>query len=60
MMRRGDGIGIEVLPDVLRGVRLQQEAPGRVAKVAGVSCETNNDLGHAADGSILFDAIATD
>ncbi len=44
MMRRGDGIGIEVLPDVLRGVRLQQDAPGRVAKVAGVACDTNNDL----------------
>jgi hypothetical protein len=44
MMRRGDGIGIEVLPDALRGVRLQQDAPGRVAKVAGVSCDTNNDL----------------
>jgi hypothetical protein len=43
-MRRGDGIGIEVLPDSLRGVRLQQDAPGRVAKVAGVACETNNDL----------------
>jgi hypothetical protein len=44
MMRRGDGIGIEVLPDALRGVRLQQDAPGRVAKVAGVACDTNNDL----------------
>ena len=44
MMRRGDGIGIEVLPDVLRGVRLQQDAPGRVAKVAGLACDTNNDL----------------
>ncbi|HEY0520239.1 MAG TPA: hypothetical protein VGC84_12165 [Ilumatobacteraceae bacterium] len=44
MMRRGDGIGIEVLPDSLRGVRLQQDAPGRVAKVAGVACDTNNDL----------------
>jgi hypothetical protein len=44
MMRRGDGIGIEVLPEVLRGVRLQQDAPGRVAKVAGVACDTNNDL----------------
>jgi hypothetical protein len=42
--RRGDGIGIEVLPDALRGVRLQQDAPGRVAKVAGVACDTNNDL----------------
>jgi hypothetical protein len=44
MMRRGDGIGIEVLPDALRGVRLQQDAPGRVAKVASVACDTNNDL----------------
>ena len=44
MIRRGDGIGIEVLPDALRGVRLQQDAPGRVAKVAGVACDTNNDL----------------
>ena len=44
MRRRGDGIGIEVLPDTLRGVRLQQDAPGRVAKVAGVACDTNNDL----------------
>ena len=44
MMRRGDGIGIEVLPDALRGVRLQQDAPGRVAKVAGVACDTDNDL----------------
>ncbi|MEY2401003.1 MAG: hypothetical protein QOJ08_1114 [Ilumatobacteraceae bacterium] len=44
MMRRGDGIGVEVLPDSLRGVRLQQDAPGRVAKVAGVACDTNNDL----------------
>ena len=44
MMRRGDGIGIEVLPDALRGVRLQQDAPGRVAKVAGVACDTTNDL----------------
>jgi hypothetical protein len=44
MMRRGDGIGIEVLPDALRGVRLQQDAPGRVAKVAGIACDTNNDL----------------
>jgi hypothetical protein len=44
MMRRGDGIGIEVLPETLRGVRLQQDAPGRVAKVAGVACDTNNDL----------------
>ncbi|HVE18612.1 MAG TPA: hypothetical protein VNB52_05990 [Ilumatobacteraceae bacterium] len=43
-MRRGDGIGIEVLPDALRGVRLQQDAPGRVAKVASVACDTNNDL----------------
>lgn len=44
MMRRGDGIGIEVLPDTLRGVRLQQDAPGRVDKVAGVTCDTSNDL----------------
>ena len=44
MMRRGDGIGIEVLPDTLRGVRLQQEAPGRVAKVASVACDSSNDL----------------
>jgi len=44
MIRRGDGIGIEVLPDALRGVRLQQDAPGRVAKVAGIACDTNNDL----------------
>jgi hypothetical protein len=44
MMRRGDGIGIEVLPESLRGVRLQQDAPGRVAKVAGVACDTGNDL----------------
>jgi hypothetical protein len=44
MKRRGDGIGIEVLPETLRGVRLQQDAPGRVAKVAGVACDTNNDL----------------
>src|SRR3954451_21721788 len=44
MMRRGDGIGIEVLADSLRGVRLQQDAPGRVAKVAGVACDTTNDL----------------
>jgi hypothetical protein len=44
MMRRGDGIGVEVLPDALRGVRLQQDAPGRVAKVASVACDTNNDL----------------
>jgi len=44
MMRRGDGIGIEVLADSLRAVRLQQDAPGRVAKVAGVACDTTNDL----------------
>jgi hypothetical protein len=44
MKRRGDGIGIEVLPETLRGVRLQQDAPGRLAKVAGVACDTNNDL----------------
>jgi len=44
MMRRGDGIGVEVLPDSLRGVRLAQDAPGRVAKVAGVACDTTNDL----------------
>jgi len=43
-MRRGDGIGIEVLADSLRAVRLQQDAPGRVAKVAGVACDTTNDL----------------
>lgn len=51
MMRRGDGIGIEVLPDALRGVRLQQDAPGRVAKVAGVACDTGNDL-------LLLDGLA--
>lgn len=44
MTRRGDGIGIEVLPESLRGVRLQQDAPGRVAKVASVACDSNNDL----------------
>src|SRR3954453_23764888 len=44
MMRRGDGIGIEGLSDSLQGGRLQQDAPGRVAKVAGVACDTTNDL----------------
>src|SRR6185295_433547 len=51
MMRRGDGIGIEVLPDSLRAVRLEQDAPGRVAKVAGVACDTTNDL-------MLLDGLA--
>jgi len=51
MMRRGDGIGIEVLPESLRGVRLEQDAPGRVAKVAGIACDTTNDL-------MLLDGLA--
>ena len=44
MTRRGDGIGIEVLPTGLRAVRLQQDAPGRVAKIAGFLCDTNHDI----------------
>jgi hypothetical protein len=44
MTRRGDGIGIEVLPESLRGVRIQQDIPGRVAKVATIACDTSNDL----------------
>jgi len=44
MTRRGDGVGIEVLPDELRGVRLQLEAAGRVAAVATVACDADDDL----------------
>jgi hypothetical protein len=44
VIRRGDGIGIEVLPSALRGVRLQQDAPGRVARIAGFACDTNHDV----------------
>lgn len=44
MSRRGDGVGIEVLPDELRGVRLQLETAGRVAAVATVACDTDDDL----------------
>lgn len=44
MSRRGDGVGVEVLPDELRGVRLQLETAGRVAAVATVACDTDDDL----------------
>jgi len=43
MKRRGDGIGVEVLPGELRGVRLQQDAPGRVAAVGRVVCDSSDD-----------------
>lgn len=42
-LRRGDGVGIEVLPDEIRAVRLQQDVPGRVAAIAVEPCDTRSD-----------------
>ena len=42
-LRRGDGVGIEVLPDEIRAVRLQQDVPGRVAAIAVERCDTRSD-----------------
>ena len=40
---RGDGIGIEVTPGVLRGVRLGASVPGRVAAAAEVAVANQHD-----------------
>lgn len=42
-LRRGDGVGIEVLPGEVRAVRLQQDVPGRVAATAVERCDTRSD-----------------
>jgi hypothetical protein len=42
-LRRGDGVGIEVLPGEVRAVRLQQDVPGRVAAIAVERCDTRSD-----------------
>jgi hypothetical protein len=42
-LRRGDGVGIEVLPNEIRAVRLQQDVPGRVAAVAVERCDSRSD-----------------
>lgn len=51
MTRRGDGIGLEVSADLVRGVRLSIDEPGRVAAV----CEV--PIGRFDDASVVFDAL---
>ena len=49
---RGDGIGIEVTRDVVRGVRLAAATPGRLAAAAEVPASVR------ADDRSLVDALA--
>ena len=43
MTRRGDGIGLEVTPSVVRGVRLSQDEPGRVVAACEVPIHRFDD-----------------
>lgn len=51
MARRGDGIGLEITSGVVRGVRLDQDEPGRVAAV----CEI--PIARFDDNAVVFDAL---
>lgn len=51
MTRRGDGIGLEVTPSVVRGVRLSQDEPGRVV----AACEV--PIHRFDDNAVVFDAL---
>lgn len=57
MTRRGDGIGLEVLPGEIRGARLEQDAPGRVAAVACIKCDTADDAALRAGLISAYDAL---
>lgn len=51
MAQRGDGIGLEITANVLRGVRLAHDEPGRVAAV----CEI--PIARFDDNAVVFDAL---
>lgn len=51
MSRRGDGIGLEITTSVVRGVRLSQDEPGRVA----AACEV--PIHRFEDNAVVFDAL---
>lgn len=51
MAQRGDGIGLEVTPSVVRGVRLAHDEAGRVAAV----CEI--PINRFDDNAVVFDAL---
>ena len=47
MMRRGDGVGIEITADVVRGVRLAHDAAARIAAVTEIPIASLDDDGKA-------------
>ncbi len=51
MSVRGDGIGLEITPSVVRGVRLSHDEPGRVA----AACEV--PIHRFDDNAVVFDAL---
>ena len=59
-LRRGDGVGIEVLPGEIRAVRLQQDVPGRVAAIAVEPCDTRSDAAVDLALRALHQRVAAD
>lgn len=51
MIRRGDGVGLEVTVTAVRGVRLAHDEPGRVAAVVDVPVARSDDQ------AVLLDAL---
>jgi hypothetical protein len=51
VFERGDGVGLEITPTVIRGVRLDSDVPGRAAGVAEVP------IGSFDDHEAIFDAL---
>ena len=51
-MRRGDGVGLEITTNVVRGVRLAHDAAGRIAAVTEIPITTLDDDGRVYDALV--------